>query len=350
MFKVATTLTAAMFSFFAVVPTSLSYKLQSYDFGNGGVTSTSSFYNLNGTAGTQTDTSGANGITVLKPGEKPTQDASVPVAATLTNPNNTYNKLHVVLSTSSNPTDTKYAIAISSDGFTTTKYVLADTSVGSTLAIANYQTYALWGGATGFDIIGLQPSTTYAIKVSAYQGAYTTSAFGPATTGVATSATTISFSLATTANATPPFGVNFTSLVPGSVFTADANALVGVSSNAQFGGGVYVQDTRNGLFSTTKSYTITSASADLTAAASGYGGQTASLSQASGGPLTSVAPYNGATNNVGLLDTSLRQLLSTAGPVTTGSAQLIFKAKASALVPASTDYTDTTTFIAAMVF
>lgn len=340
----------ALLSLFAAPPSSSSYILKSFDFGNGGTTSTSATYNLNGTVGTQADSPQGNGITILRPGEKTTQEANVPAAPTLTNPSSFYNRLRLVLATSGNPSDTKYAIGISSDSFVTTYYVNTDLSIGTTsLTIAKYQTNALWG-AGGFNITGLAPNTTYAVKVSAYQGAFSATAFGPASSNVATQPTTISFSLQTTLNGTPPFNVNFSSLTAGTVFSSDANASIGLSSNADFGGGVYVSDTRSGLYSPSKVYTITSATADLSAAASGYGGQAASLTQASGGPLTAVSPYNGTSNNVGNFTTGYQQMLSTAGPITTGTAQLVYKAKTATSTPASTDYGDTTMFVAAMSF
>jgi hypothetical protein len=348
MFRAALTLT--MLSLFATSPASTNFTLRNYDIGTGGGTSSSSSYNLNGTVGAQNGPSETNGITILKPGENPTQDSNVPAAATLSNPNNTYNKLHLLIATSNNPTDTKFAIAISSDGFATTKYIQSDHTLGSTLAIANYQTYALWGGASGFDILGLQANTSYAVKVSALQGAFTASSFGPASPAVATQPTTVSFSVATTASAVPPFGVSFTSLAANTVFSATSKALLTVSSNALFGGGIYIIDSRNGLFSPSKSYTISSATADLTAAANGYGGQVGSLTQTSGGPLTSTSPFNGTSNNVGALNTSLQQIIGTTGPVVGGSAQMTFLAKTAITTPAASDYTDTVTIVASMLF
>lgn len=337
-------------SLFAASPASTNFTLKAYDFGNGGVTSSSSTYNLNGTVGTQSGGNIGNGITILKSGEKSTQDANVPPAATLSNPNGTYNKLHLVINTGNNPSDTRFAIAISSDSFTTTNYVQSDSSLGTTLAIGNYKTYALWGGATGFDILGLQPSTSYMVKVSAYQGAFSGSAFGPVSTAVATQATTVTFSVATTSNGTPPFNLNFAGLAANTVFSATSDALVTLTTNAEFGGGVYIKDSNSGLTSSTKSFTITSATADLGVASSGYGAQNSTLSQTSGGPFTSTAPFNGAGNNVGRLTTSLQQILGLSNPINGGGAQIKFLAKATTATPAATDYTDINTIIAAMSF
>ncbi|MBC7707850.1 hypothetical protein H7Y63_01360 [Polaromonas sp.] len=335
---------------FAATPASTNFTLKSYDFGNGGATSSSSSYNLNGTVGTQTGNNEANGVTILKPGEKATQDANVPPAGILSNPSSSYSKLHLVISIGGNPTDTRFAIAVSNDGFATTKYVLADNSLGTTLTISNYQTYAQWGSGTGFDILGLAANTSYTVKVSAYQGAFSATAFGPVSAAVSTQPTTVSFSVATTSNGTPPFGVNFASLTPNTVFTADANALIGLTTNALFGGGVYIKDGNNGLRSTSKSYTIASATADLTSAASGYGSQVGTLGQTSGGPFAATAPFNGSANNVGQLSTTLQQILGLSAPITGGTAQIKFMAKTSNNVPPAADYADTQTIIAAMSF
>ena len=343
-------LVTSIFTLFAGVPASTNFTLKDFDFGTGGVTASSTSYNLNGTVGTQTGDRQANGVTILNPGEKPTQTANVPPAATLSNPTSSYNKLHVIINTGGNPTDGRYAIAISNDSFTTTKYIQTDNSVGATLAIANYQTYVQWGSATGFDILGLTANTSYQVKVSAYQGAFTASAFGPASSAVATQPTTVSFTVATTTNNTPPFNVNFASLTPGTVFTADANAQLTISSNAVFGGGIYIVDSNGGLKSSKTSYTLASATADLSAVGSGYGAQAASLSQTSGGPLGALAPFNGSANSVGRLSTTLQQIIGINSAVSGGSAQIKFMAKTGNNVPPANDYTDAQTIIAAMTF
>lgn len=343
-------LASSFLSLFAAVPASTNFTLKDYDFGTGGVTSSSTSYNLNGTVGSQTGAPQTNGVTILNPGEKPTQTANVPPAATLTNPTSSYNKLHLVINTGSNPSDGRFAIAISSDNFTTTQYVQTDNGIGAVLVIGNYQTYAQWGNGTGFDILGLTANTSYKVKVSAYQGKFTASAFGPASTAVATQPTTVSFTVATTTNSTPPFSVNFTGLTAGTVFTADANAQLTLSTNAVFGGGIYIVDNNGGLKSTKASFTLTSVTADLSAVSSGYGAQAASLTQTSGGPLTAVAPFNGAVNNVGGLSTALQQIIGLNSAVTNGSAQIKFMAKTSNSVPPANDYSDTQTIIAAMTF
>jgi hypothetical protein len=334
---------------FSAVPTSTNYTLKSYDFGTGGGSASSTTYSLNGVSGTQTGSAQTSTTYANGSGVVPTQNANVPPAPALTNPSSYYNQLKLIVATGSNPTDAKYLIAISSDSFATTQYVQTDNSIGTSLSISNFQTYSTWGGASGFLILGLSPSTTYQVKIKAIQGNFTESAFGP-TASAATVATSLSFSVATTLTATPPFPVGFSSLAAGSVFNGDADASLTISSNATSGGVVYIKSKNGALSSALAGSSIASASADLSAAAKGYGAQVIATGQTSGGPLNSQAPFNGATNNVGALTTALQNILSSSAPITNGTATVRLKAKADAVTPSSTDYGDTITFVAAMTF
>ncbi len=335
----------------ASAPTSTNYTLKSYDFGNGGGTSSSTNYQVNGLAGSQGggDTINSTNNTVVG-GLQATQNTNVPQAPTLVNPANNYNRLRLTLNTSGNPSDTRYLIAISPDAFvSTTSYVQTDNAIGTNLSIANYQTYAAWGGASGFLILGLEPATTYTVKVKAIQGKFSESGFSP-TASAATVQTSITFSVATSATSIPPFNIGFSGLAPGVVQAADEDALLGLSSNALNGGSIYVQGQNNGLTSLLASYTITSATANLASALSGYGAQVISVSQTSGGPLAAVAPFNGAVDNVGILSNSPSPFTTTSGPISNASSTLRLKAKTESTVPSANDYSDTLTFIAAMDF
>ncbi len=333
---------------FAASPSSTNYILRNYDWGSGGTgSSSSSNYKLNGVSGTQTGNLQSSTNYAMPSGEQNVQNAAVPASPTVSNPSSYYDRLKVVLNVGTAPSDTKYLIAVSSDNFVTTYYVQTDNSIGTGVSLTNYQTYTAWGGASGFTMLGLLPSTTYQVKVKALQGQFTGSAYGP-TGSAATVAPSLSLSLTTTLTSTPPFSVNFASLTAGSVVNGGADALLDITSNAVNGGSIYVQSVNAGLSSSSTGTTISSASGDLSSAASGYGAQVTSTSQAAGGPLTSQNPYNGAGNNVGALANTLQTLLSTSGPVTTGSATVRLMAKADAITPSATDYSDTLTFVAAM--
>ena len=333
--------------FFAVSPSSTSYNLKSYDFGNGGTGgSTSTSYGLNGDAGT-VNGSATSATYTAKSGLNPTQNTNVPPAPALTNPGGTYDQLKLVVNEGSNSSGATYLIAISSDSFVTTKYVQTDNSIGNSYTLSTYQTYTSWGGAGGFFITGLTQSTTYAVKVRAIQGKYSESAYGP-TASASTVAPSISFGLATTLTGVPPFAVGFSGLASGSVFNGDADGTITLSSNARNGGSVYVSSANAGLRSANAGYTINSATADLSVAALGYGAQVISTSQSSGGPFVSTAPFNSSGQNVGGVSTGLQTVLTSASPIAGATASVRFKAKADSITPAATDYTDVVTFVAAM--
>ncbi len=74
------------------------------------------------------------------------------------------------------------------------------------------------------------------------------------------------------------------------------------------------------------------------------------MGQASGGPLTAAAPYNGASDNVGLVNATMRRAYSSANPIIDGRASMLVKAKSSALTPAASDYSTTLTIIASATF
>lgn len=334
---------------FAAAPSSTNYTLKTYDIGSGGGTSTSGSFGLQGGAGNQSGNAQSSATYSAQTDGRGVVNASVPPAPTFSNPSNYYDRLKLVLATGNNPNDTKYLIAVSTDNFATTKYVQTDNSLGASQAITNYQTYSAWGGASGFLVVGLSASTTYQVKIKALQGSYTGSGFSPVASA-ATVAPSVTFSLTTTLTSTPPFAVGFNGLTAGSVVAGTANALIGLTTNANNGGAVYVRDINAGLYSTLANTTIASASADLTSASSGYGGQVSSVGQTSGGPIVAQSPFNGGSNTVGALTTSLQQLISTVSPVTNGTATFQLKAKAAALTPSASDYTDTVTLIAAMNF
>jgi hypothetical protein len=341
-------LVSTLVGFFAVTPSSTNFTLKNYDFGNGGGTSTSTNYGLNSEVGEQSGDAASSASFKTASGLQNTQNANVPPSPTFTNPSNEYNRLKLVLATGGNPTDTKYEVAISKDGFATTQYVQTDNTVGTANTVSQYQTYASWGGASGVWVVGLQSNTTYQVKVRALQGNYTGSAFGP-TTSAATVLPTISFSVATSITSTPPYAIGFANLVAGSVISSGATAEIGLTTNSMNGGAVYVKSSGS-LTSALASASIVSATVDLAVAASGYGAQVTAVGQGAGGPFAATSPFNGSAGNVGALTTGLQNILSSANSVTTATASVTLKAKASAVTPSANDYTDTLTFVAAMLY
>lgn len=334
---------------FAVMPTSTNYSLKTYDVGAGGGSGSSASYKLNGVAGTQTGSSGTSATYSTQSGIASTSGANVPPAPTFTNPSSYYDRLRLVLVSGDNPTTTKFAIAISSDNFTTTEYVKSDHSIGTTLSFADRQTYDAWGGSSGFLVLGLQAATTYQVKVKAMQGNFTETAYGPLASA-ATESPSITFAVATTVNPTPPFSISFSNLSLGTVFDANADASLSLTTNALAGGSIYLKSSNAGLKSVRTAYTLPSVTADLGAAGKGYGALVTSVSQSSGGPLAATAPFNGGGNNVGAITTALQEISSTGAPVSGGNMIVRFKAKTDLTVPESNDYTDVLTFVAAVSF
>ncbi len=327
----------------ASLPSSTNFKIQEYSFGAGGVQNASSTnFKLNGIAGevefgrpSSTNFKVGSGLTFL-------MKSNVPPAPAFTNPSNYYNKLNIVLNTGNNATDAQFAISIqnSGDSFATTKYVQADHTLGSTMI---WQSISTWG-AGGFDIIGLTPGITYRASVAARQGNFTQSEFGP-TVDQATVNPTLSFTLS-------PNSVNIGSLTPATVITAPSSVTSTVSTNGTGGAIIYTYDNNSGLLSSSVSYTISAVSNDLSSISEGYGLRSTSTTQASGGPMRSLSPYNSVTTTVvGLLDTNKRIIFdSTNQPVSSGQGIFELKAKASVTAKAANDYGDIITVIASATF
>lgn len=334
------------FIFFAF-PASTNYSIKSYEFGGGGGSLDSANYALNAILG-QVSSSMSSTLYNVRSGLIFAQMANVPPAPTLTNSSNWYNKLLLIIAIGNNPSDTKFAVAITEDNWVTTKWVQNDNTVGVALGIEDYQTYANWGSGAGENIVGLSANTTYRVRVKALQGEFSGTDLGPQASA-ATSAITLSFDIdvaTTDTNSDPPYNVDFGSLTTGSVSTATNKVWIDLSTNAEYGGFVYVYGTNNGLKSTNTNYTITSATANLASAGEGYGLQASNVSG-----LTTISPYNGSSENVGLVDTTIREILNSASaPVTNGRAQVSLKARTTSTTPASNDYSDTLTVIAASTF
>jgi hypothetical protein len=312
----------------------------------------SSSYAIEGIAGEQ-DATKLSGTTYdLGPGLQFTNQANVPPAPTFTNPANYYNKLKLVLSTGSNPSDTLFAIAISTDNFTTTNYVQSDTTVGATLGLEDYQTYSAWGGASGFTIIGLTAGTTYKVKVKSWQGKFTETGYGPESSASTVDAR-LTFDIdvsATDSDTDPPYITDIGSLVAGTVTSSPEKIWVDFDTNGESGGKVYVVANNAGLQSSRASYTISSVTGNLTALSEGFGAQGSSATQSAGGPFSITGAYNLSSNNVAVTDKTIREIFTTSAPVTSARGSFLLKAKSSAVTPAASDYTETLTVVASASF
>jgi hypothetical protein len=332
----------------AAAPSSTNYTLKTYELGTGTGSGSSTNYGLKGSAG------GLNGQLAsanygLPAGVRATSSAATPLAPTFTNQNNSYEHLHLTLNTSGQASDVKYLIAISADDFATTNYIQLDNTVGASVGVSNYQTYAAWGGASGFDVVGLPASTTYKVKVAALQGSATGSGFGPIASA-STAAPSVTFALETSLTTSPPFSVAFSSLPAGSVTSGGATITGTITTNATAGGSLIITDQNSGLTSSSQSFTLASATTDLDVAGSGYGARVSSTAQSSGGPIAAASPFNGGGNNVGGLSPSRQAFANWGSAITSGSATLSLLAKSTALTPAATDYADVITISLSLLF
>ena len=327
-----------LFSIFASFPASSHYSLQSYSIGSGGTNSASSaHYAAQGNVGENVGGTSSSAHFSNKSGSVQAEQANVPPAPALsTGSNSYYNQLGLIINNGANPSDATFAVAISSNNFATTYYVQVDGSLGAT---PYFQTYTGWGGATGSYIVGLTPSTSYEVKVSAFDGKFTQSAYGPYALA-STVAQSLTFSLT-------PTSQNIGSLLAGSVVTSPAAVNFSIATNAAYGAGIYVSGQYGGLHSSYGSNTIPSYSGNLTTPSHGFGIQDVSASS----PIVSVSPYNGSGTTVGSESSSVYAVLfSSSQPITSGTASSQFEAKSSISDPASSDYTEILTFVAAASF
>lgn len=336
---------------FAALPSTSNYELRDYGFGSGGGTTGTSNYQLEGIAGEQSGQDTASTNYGLGPGLLETQQANVPSLA-LSNPNNSYSALRVIVTPAGNPSDALFMIAISSDSFATTQYVQNDGTVGASLGIEDYQTYAAWGGATGSNIIGLNPDTTYQVKARAMTGEFTETGYGP-TSSAATANVTLTFDIDVAAidtESSPPYAIEFGDLLPGTVTNSPSKIWLDLETNANSGARVFILSANAGLLSARTGYSIASVSGNLSSLSEGFGARGDSATQGSGGPLSLQSPYDGTLDNVGIIDASYRTLLASSTPLTSGRSSVLLKAKATAQTPASTDYADLYTLVAAGSF
>jgi len=345
-------------SFFAALPATTNYQLNSYGFGSGGGVTGTSTYSLEGITGETGGNTSATSDYDIKPGYVETQQANVPIV-TVSNPSGYYDKLHFIIDQQGNPSDALYAlqVCVGADWTGsplacggTTLYIKSDNTLGASLTTADYQTYSAWGGSGGGNIIGLNPSVSYYVRARATQGQFTESAWGPSSSGT-TAGQSISFCLYTSGScAGGGSSVAFGSLLPNTVNDAPSQIGLDFATNANFGGKVYISSANGGLKSNSASFTLASATADLSSAGSGYGARVTSAGQSSGGTFSAIYPYDQPTDSVGALNTTFAELLSSPASFGGGVANVLLKAKPDGSTPAANDYADTVTVVAAASF
>jgi len=343
------------FLVFAAFSSSPSYGLNSYSVGPVGTSNShSATYYSQTTGGAVGGNNGSSTHYTGTSSNVQTEQLAVPQAPTVSNGGGTYTTyLQATLNnnagTSNYPTDTTFAIGVSTTNCFTSACVQSGAvqfvQTGGTLNTSQYyQSYTSWGGSSGVSVTGLTPGTTYYFAVAAKEGTFTNTEYG-ASTSCATASSYITYSLS-------PNSLSLTGMLPGTV-TTSSTVTFNLATNAAYGATIYDSGLHGGLYSTSKSDTIPAATTNLATATHGFGLQGLSTSQTTGGPLSinsSPVAYNGTGNNVGTESTTIVPIFSTSAALTGGTATMNVQAKPSTSDPASNDYAETLTFIAAGSF
>jgi hypothetical protein len=144
--------------------------------------------------------------------------------------------------------------------------------------------------------------------------------------------------------------VVFGNLLAGSVVTAPDLIWLTISTNADNGAKIYGDGVHGGLNSTSTGHLIGSSTVNLATQSEGFGIQDTSVAQTSGGPLAAAARYSVSGTNVAGDLTALDEWFSSGAPIVAGVGSVSLLAKSSTLTPASADYTETLTAVAAGSF
>ncbi|MCC7290287.1 hypothetical protein IT417_03495 [bacterium] len=280
-------------------------------------------------------------------------------------PTGCYDRARFEIDSQSNPSDTLYAIQLSTDNFASDiRYIDGVTHkpiTSSNVTIDDYLTKSAWE-TDATNVLGLDASTTYKLRAKALHGDFTESDPGPSATATTASAT-MSFDIdiadttGVSTESSAPYTVNFNNsdrlVQTGPAQTSDDLIWLDGQTNGSGGLSILFKGQNGGLNSTTASYTITSASADLDGVVEGFGIQSYYKSQlyelgsgnGSLATLSVISPYNGAGNNVGIIDAVFSKVYESNGPTHTGRVGLLLKARASGSATPATDYTETVTIV-----
>lgn len=270
-----------------------------------------------------------------------------------------YDRAHFELDNENNPVDTLYSIQITTDvNWATWNYIDASTYLiegANTHDINDYITESSWE-LPNFNVLGLEPGTTYYIRATALHGDFTES--GPGPSSHATTAyprITFDIDIADTGGqnteTSAPYSIDIGEIGVGMVTTATKLIWLDLGSNSLGGSTIHVKDKNNGLSSSSTGYTIVSANANLNVVSEGYGLVEYSSSETYMGPLTVEADFGHGGNTVGGVSTTTKQIYNTSSnPIFGGRAGVYVKAKAGGSAPAAYDYEDEITLTAVGTF
>lgn len=257
-----------------------------------------------------------------------------------------------------NPSDTLYAVEISTDNFVSDiRYIDGSTNEPkSDLTLNDFRTKTAWETDT-FNILGLQGSTEYDLRIIALHGDFTQTEEGPpasATTGQASCSFDIDIAdeSGTTAETDPPFNITFTGdnalLAGAGTVVADNLVWMDAETNGPGGFAIVQRGQNGGLYSPTLAAQINSVTGDLDALSEGFGLQSYYIDHATGtglGTITAEINYSGSVSNVGIVDTDWNKVYDSSGPTVTGRMALYVMARAGSDKQGATDYQESITFI-----
>lgn len=274
-----------------------------------------------------------------------------------------YNRAKVEINSGENPDDTKYALQVSTNSnFTSNVFYVSGTTklLKTSLDITDFLYKCEWEGTTlagycgasnttltKYNILGLNPNTTYYIRASAFHGIddagiFSQSAWGPsvsATTQAASITFDIDVASTTSGSSTPPYSISNLQILPESIYTTTDYIIFRVTSNAANGAEVKIKGENGVLTNSATSDTIVAYSGDLGGATSGYGirNDSSTNSQVNTGYLGNISVASspvdftdaGATHKVGGPSTSFVRLFNSSDlPVDSGVSAYKVKVKA----------------------
>jgi hypothetical protein len=272
-----------------------------------------------------------------------------------------YDRSRFEVDIQNNPSDTLYAIMISTDNFVSDiRYIDASTFTPETYSTHNindFMTKTDWETET-FNIQGLEAGKTYTLKAFALKGDFTQTEAGP--TKSATTATGTLFfdidiagSTGYTTESSPPYSISFTGayeLIGGSAaITAGNRIWMDTETNSQGGFAIIGNGLNGGLYSSTTTQTITSATANLDQVNSGFGLQSEYIDYDTSSPLLGAisvtSDYSGTINSVGAISTTPKKIYDGNGPIVSGRMALKVIAKPGTSYTPASDYQESITLI-----
>lgn len=270
-----------------------------------------------------------------------------------------YDKARFEINSQNNPSDTLYSVQIkkTTDAFWSyvdgSTYQIEDEANHN---ISDFLTESAWENTlSSLNIYGMDPGSTYQIRLVALHGDFTQSEYSPiASTSTANPILSMDIDIASTdLESDGPHNVSLGLLSTQVVNVGDEFIWLDVNSNVSSGSRIFLNDLNDGLYSSQASATIPSidnAQLNLSVVPEGYGLlQNSNPSVDYLGPLDIEAQFdnggNPLSNTVGGVSSVIRPILNTsASPIYGGRVSLSVKTKINAGTPSASDYSDVLTF------